>query len=511
VEEMANMENKEIQLLLGHIIPEVRMVKDFSENEIIESRAEEGSIRMSVYNTYPHKVVLANCALITSKDHHTSSGVVHVVDKVMQPATKTLGEILSTDAEFKTFMSALDKSAVEKLYSGSASLTVFAPTQKAFKNLDPVSLARVMGTGSCSNHILRSHIVPRMVCSGAVRGRVQVSNDLGEPLSLHRDENDQVYVAGQKLLMRDVVGTNGVIHVIDDVIIPQSARTVQEELKRRNQDKFLELLEKSGMGSELNDLHNFTLLLPSDEAINQIDSNILESLKRDDEHLRQIVLHHILPKHHHSLPRVDSVEALSGQRHHIKLNGAHTGTVSCARMSPLESGQVCGGHIYSIDRLLVPAVNTMLETLRENKQHSMFYKLIQESQISSELEGPHTIFAPTNRAFKLLSDDTRDRILGDRELARTLINNHIVKDSVCCSTVPGFSYFPSVARGIRTLGGQTLMLRRSHGGRVIVNAGSVERCDTVTTNGILHSVDTVLLPRELQEHKTRGGTMFWNL
>jgi uncharacterized surface protein with fasciclin (FAS1) repeats len=51
-------------------------------------------MRMTVYNTYPEKVVMANCARVTSLDHYATNGIVHVVDRVILPATQSIKIII---------------------------------------------------------------------------------------------------------------------------------------------------------------------------------------------------------------------------------------------------------------------------------------------------------------------------------------------------------------------------------------------------------------------------------
>lgn len=61
---------------------------DFKDEETISTMttSDNGSkLRINVYNTYPKKTVMANCAKITSADHFTENGVVHVVDKARRP------------------------------------------------------------------------------------------------------------------------------------------------------------------------------------------------------------------------------------------------------------------------------------------------------------------------------------------------------------------------------------------------------------------------------------------
>ena len=71
------------------------------------------------------------------RDHFTESGIVHAVDKVITPATRTLGEIVSQDVQFSTLSKLLQETGLmERLDNAEGQLTLFAPTETAFKKLN---------------------------------------------------------------------------------------------------------------------------------------------------------------------------------------------------------------------------------------------------------------------------------------------------------------------------------------------------------------------------------------
>ena len=56
---------------------------DVQDEDLITTVGDNGhKLRITVYNTYPEKVVMANCARVTSRDHYATNGIVHIVDKV---------------------------------------------------------------------------------------------------------------------------------------------------------------------------------------------------------------------------------------------------------------------------------------------------------------------------------------------------------------------------------------------------------------------------------------------
>merc|ERR1719225_1145035 len=83
------------EILKAHMVEGFMDTADVHDEDILES-VNGLDIRMTVYNTYPQRAVMANCAKVMSRDHYSTNGVVHIVDKVMMPATKSLKEMIET-------------------------------------------------------------------------------------------------------------------------------------------------------------------------------------------------------------------------------------------------------------------------------------------------------------------------------------------------------------------------------------------------------------------------------
>ena len=88
---------------------------------------------------------------------------------------------------------------------------------------------------------------------------------------MEQDEEGNFFVEGIKVILKDVMGTNGVIHIIDDVIIPETARTVSQALEQNGRTTLKELFEFAGINEE-NGLSNVTIFGPSEEVINGMSS-----------------------------------------------------------------------------------------------------------------------------------------------------------------------------------------------------------------------------------------------
>lgn len=99
--------------------------------------------------------------------------------------------------------------------------------------------------------------------------------------------------------------------------------------------------------------------------------------------------------------------------------------------------------------------------------------------------GPFTVFAPTDEAFAKLPAGTLDALLKDKDKLAAVLTYHVVAGKVMAADVAKLS-------SARTVQGQSLTIDTKSG--VKVGAANVVKTDIVTSNGVIHVIDTVLLP-----------------
>jgi uncharacterized surface protein with fasciclin (FAS1) repeats len=100
--------------------------------------------------------------------------------------------------------------------------------------------------------------------------------------------------------------------------------------------------------------------------------------------------------------------------------------------------------------------------------------------------GPYTVFAPTDAAFEKLPDGAVQSLLNDRERLRAVLLYHVVPGRVTSSQVAGMSQ-------AETANGAAVRIR-AQGGTVMVGNATVTQADVQASNGVIHVIDTVLMP-----------------
>lgn len=123
---------------------------------------------------------------------------------------------------------------------------------------------------------------------------------------------------------------------------------------------------------------------------------------------------------------------------------------------------------------------------------SIFAAAIKAAGLTEALaaKGPFTVFAPTDAAFKKLPTGAYDELLKDTGKLKAILSYHVVPGHVMANDLK--------AGEVMTLQGTTLTSTPSSSANVRINAARVVKADLVASNGVIHAIDAVLLPKNWQ-------------
>ena len=133
---------------------------------------------------------------------------------------KDIVAVATEAGSFSTLLIALDAASLTTVLEGEGPFTVFAPTDEAFAALPPGALEGLLADPDQLTEVLTLHVVSGESNAAAVVQLTEVITVEGSALMI--DTTDGVSVGGAKVIAADVPASNGVIHVIDRVILPQS-------------------------------------------------------------------------------------------------------------------------------------------------------------------------------------------------------------------------------------------------------------------------------------------------
>ncbi len=137
---------------------------------------------------------------------------------------QTIVQIAQTNPNLSTLVTALQAAGLVETLSGSGPFTVFAPTNDAFNALPPGTLDALLGNRTQLTNVLTYHVVQGSLLATQVASMPSLPTAQGQPLVVTVQAAGGVRVDGANIVQTDIRASNGVIHVIDAVMIPP-ART----------------------------------------------------------------------------------------------------------------------------------------------------------------------------------------------------------------------------------------------------------------------------------------------
>ncbi len=386
-------------------------------------------------------------------------------------------DIVDTAVEAGTFTilaTALDSAGLVDTLKGEGPFTVFAPTDDAFANLlaDLGITAEDLLANPDLKNILLYHVLSGSVPAAdvlALEDGTMVETVNGQSLIVSF-EGGNVFVDDAKVTATDVMASNGVIHVIDEVIMPVTAsRVATEDAKGLIDDGTIDYIVDVRGAAAFDEAHvPGALNIPGPMASDGfLAGTVAAGIERDDEVLIYCMVQ----------PAAEAAaDALLGDGYEnitIMLGGitgwTEEGYPVAATLKDIVDTAVGAGSFNTLAAALTKA--NLVETLKG--------------------PGPFTVFAPTDDAFAALLTElgiTAEELLANPDLASILLY-HVVPGKVMASDVLALPNGTMV----ETAGGEKLTVTFMDGS-VYVDGAKVVTTDVMASNGVIHVIDAVIMP-----------------
>jgi uncharacterized surface protein with fasciclin (FAS1) repeats len=170
-------------------------------------------------------MVYIDNALVTVFDLVADNGVLHVIDAVLlpppPPVSNSIYDIVSNSNDHTTLKTAIDACGLVGTLSGTGPFTLFAPTDAAFNALPSGTVAALLNDLPQLTDILKHHVVGDSVMSGMLSNGQVVTTLLGTNVTVIINSSG-VYIDNAMVTVADIIADNGVVHVIDAVLLPNS-------------------------------------------------------------------------------------------------------------------------------------------------------------------------------------------------------------------------------------------------------------------------------------------------
>lgn len=368
--------------------------------------------------------------------------------------------------------------------------TVFAPTNAAFNELPDGVLSSLSEQELAQ--ILTFHVVEGEILSGNLQASQDVETVQGEEL-LVTSQGGTVTVNGSSVVATaDIQASNGVIHVVDEVLLPQAFREPNIVDQAEDLGNFTALtgaLEQTGLTTTLQYLGPFTVFAPTDAAFNNLPAGLLEQLS--NEEIAEILQYHVLSGITLSgdLAAEQAVASLSEEELFITANGGvivnGSSTVQTADV------EVSNGVIHAVDEVLLPdAYGTVVDAAAKRYFFSTLVQAVTDAGLVDALSTPDatlTVFAPTDEAFANLPDGLLASLSTD-QLTR-ILQYHVLGSEVFAGDLQS-------EQSPESLLGEDLYITVGDEGAFINGSSEIITTDVDVNNGVIHALNEVLLPNE---------------
>ncbi|XP_026102446.1 periostin-like isoform X2 [Carassius auratus] len=466
-----------------HMVNKRLLTKDLKNDMTLESMHNKQGLYI---NHYSNGVVTVNCARIIHGNQVATNGVVHVIDRVISVVSQTIKEVIESNDDLASLNTVALRSGLQDQLGEPGHYTLFAPTNEAFDKVGGEVLERLMSDTTVLQALLKYHLLNSVQCSeaimaGSVYGTLEGSNvEIG-------CDGESLTVNGIKMVLKkDIVTSNGVIHLISQVLMPDSAKQVTE-LIGKSQSVFSDLVSQLGLSAAMQPETEYTILAPLNGAFSD------GVMSMDQRFLKTILENHIV-KLKISLSDLYSgqlLETLGGKLLRVFIYR----TAVCIENACMVRGSREGsnGVLHLMRSLIQPPETTIYELLLKDGRFKIFLSLMESAGLTDLLkqEGSFTLFAPEDAAFGTLTEEDITLLKSDINTLRVILLYHFSNGVFINGGLEG-----GVTNLLKTIQGNNLQVL-SVNNSIRVNSVEVPDFDLMASNGVVHVVKTILYPQDL--------------
>jgi len=429
------------------------------------------------------------------------------VNEIPAP-TNDVVELAQATTELSTLVTAVVTANLVTTLKGSGPFTVFAPTNDAFAKLEDGVLEVLLANPTVLADLLKYHVVSGKVLSSDLSNTSVQTLLSGKSISVSV-ANGVTLNGTASVIEADIEATNGVIHVIDEVLIPEGFELPKDNIVSiAAQTPSLSILVEAlslfpNLVDALSSDGSFTVFAPTNDAFIALLGVIGQENLSD---IPESVIERLLKYHVISGAALMSTDLSDGQMastllsdddkikvqisgQSVKINGAN---VTAANI------EASNGVVHVVDAVLVPAlelsiVNTIVQPAYFSKSFSVLTQAVVTAGLLETLVNPDasfTLFAPSNDAFEA-AGITSLTGLTVNDLT-PILTYHVLGSKVYANGLP------STGSAVTTLNGDFYLSINNNGvfinGVSQVTVASQAGSNLDFGNGVVHVINRTLLP-----------------
>lgn len=433
-------------------------------------------------------------------------GLVLAACQSTQPKMPSATEVMEGDERLGTFMTAMNNSGINNTQGGmedGKTYTIFAPTTEAFLKYfadSGLSAEEFLSQNGLAK-VLSYHVAEGSLKAADIIAAGKVKTLEGSDITV-TTENGNVLLNGKaKVIQADLMASNAVIHIIDAVLVPPTEPEPTKNIVEiaAGDERFSTLVaavKKAGLVETLSGPGPFTVFAPTNDAFAALlaDLGITAEELLNNPDLASILTYHVIAA------KVTAAEVVTLSKA-TTVNGKDI-TIEVKDGNVILNGSIkviitdimaSNGVIHVIDGVLLPPADpkpSIVEIASSNPDFSTLVAALKAANLVEALsgEGPFTVFAPTNAAFEKLAKSLHLEVADLLELENLsdILLYHVASGAVKAEQAVELG-------SIKTLQGASVHVSVDDG-EVFINHSKVVTADIEASNGVIHVIDTVLIP-----------------
>ena len=448
-----------------------------------------GSHTFTVEGTYNY-----DCSI----GSHAANGMVATITVVPTQQSNTVVDVIVNSDDHTLLEAAVIEAGLAEALSGDGPFTVFAPTDDAI-----VALTEELGITAEDllalpnlGEILQYHVVAAAAFSTDLSDGQSIATLLGEEVTVTVNQNG-VMINNAMVTVADIAADNGVVHVIDAVLLPPPAETtVVDIIVESELHTILEAaVIAADLATTLSGEGPFTVFAPTDAAFEALMAALgvsVEDLLEYPE-LTNVLLGHVVAGQALASDLSDGQQITTLLDADVVVSITADGVFINQAQVIVADVTAGNGVVHVIDAVLLPPTppsNTVVDIIVNSDDHTLLEAAVIEAGLVEALsgEGPFTVFAPNDAAVVALTEAlgiTAEELLALPNLGE-ILQYHVVGASAYAADL-------SDGQMITTLLGEDVTVSITAEG-VMINNAMVIVADIAADNGVVHVIDAVLLP-----------------
>ncbi|MCA2959304.1 MAG: fasciclin domain-containing protein [Silvanigrellales bacterium] len=411
-------------------------------------------------------------------------------------AEATILELAAKTPSLSTLANLVVLCKLDGALKESGDKTVFAPSNDAFAKAFPTAPTK------CTDDVkttLLSHVIGKKIAAKDIAEKEAEVASLAGPVFAKKSGSSVLINGNAKVTTADVMASNGVVHIIDKVLTPDSLGTVVDiAAKRAAFTSLVSLVTACDLADTLADkAKTYTVFAPTNDAFKVVFPTLPKTCAAST---KTTLLNHVIGS------KILAKDIVAAETEVASLGGPVFAKKASSKVLIDGAAEVvaadvtsANGVVHVINKVLKPdSLGTVVDALAKRSDFSSLVSTAVTADVAGALTtAPSiTVFAPTNAAFAAISSVTAG--LSATQLADVL-KNHVIAEKILAADVIANAPINAKAT-LRT--GTTLDIAVSSAPVTVSvkvtgssnTASTVTATDIVTSNGVIHTVSSVILP-----------------